>query len=513
MQSKEIVPSCGWLQEAQPSSSKQIVLSASKSQALVLGGFALYAAALVVYWPNVLLVSDESSYVRQARAFASGSITVAVKDPWTGQDERIQPSPYPPGTSALQAVFVRLGGWRAAVLASLISLLAVQLILMRWLSQQGYSQYWTILLLAYPPLICQARVAMSDVPSAAIVTLSLWLFWLGQRRNWKYSFVSGLFAGLSLLFRETNALAFTFFYLGAFVRRETRVVALTAGALLGICVRLLAQKILFGSFLFTRSIRYGWSLDHIQKNAPVYLVALLLMVPAGLIAVMAYKGPRRPELIATVFAELLFFMAYEYAADESSTLKRLVLAPRYFIPILPLIILAIADSAPRLWETIRRRLLNAAGLVRQSFPPGIALAAAFLVYAEVIAAHWYISSWAARQRAMVDTIYANTPNGGTIVHDEIATSKFINELYGPRTALDFRGVQPKDMSRLLQVNGTLQLALLYRSDSPFWQAASLDKDRFVATTNRLCKLDAIVDQSFSNSDRLRIWNVRSCQSP
>jgi hypothetical protein len=187
------------------------------------------------------------------------------------------------------------------------------------------------------------------------------------------------------------------------------------------------------------------------------------------------------------------------------------LAPRYFIPLLPLIIFAIAESARRVWQIIRRRLSNAAVLVPEGFPPAIALAAVLAVYVEVIAAHWYITSWAARQREMVDTIYANTPNGGTIVQDEIATSKFINELYGPRTALDYRSVQPEDLHQLLEVNGTLQLALLYRSDSPFWRAASLEKDRFVASANHLCRLDPIVDQSFTNSDRLRIWNIRSCQ--
>jgi hypothetical protein len=511
MQSKEIAPSCEGLQEAQSSSSKQIVLSASKSQALVLGGFALYAAALVVYWPNVCVVSDESFYVRQARAFADGSATIAVKDPWTGSDQRIQPSPYPPGTSALQAIFVRIGGWRAAVVASLISLLAVLLVLMCWLRDQGYSPYWAILFLAYPPLICQARVAMSDVPSAAIVMVGLWLFWLGQSRNWTYSFASGVFAGLSLLFRETNALAFAFFYLGAIVRLEKRAVALLCGGLLGISARLVAQKALFGSFLFTRSLGYGWGFDHISKNAPIYLFALLVMVPGGLIAVMLYRGSRRPELIATIFTELLLFMIYEYAADESGWLKRLILAPRYFIPILPVIIFAIADSGQRVWQTIRRRILDSVGKVSERLPSALALTMALVVYAEVIAAHWFIGTWSTRQREVVDAIYDNTTNGGAIVHDAIATSKFINELYGPRTALDYREVRPEDLRRLLQINGTLQLALLYRSDSPFWQAASLEKDRFVASANGQCKLDSLVDQSFTNSDRLRIWNVRNCQ--
>ncbi len=92
----------------------------SKSNALVLGGFVLYAAALVVYWPDVLVVSDESFYVRQARAFADGSALVPVKDPWTGREQQLLPSAYPPGTSAFQAIFVRVGGWRAAVLAQVV---------------------------------------------------------------------------------------------------------------------------------------------------------------------------------------------------------------------------------------------------------------------------------------------------------------------------------------------------------------------------------------------------------
>src|SRR5579871_819102 len=91
------------------------------SRVLVGASFAAYVGAFAAYWPSVMVVSDESSYVRQAVAFAHGTTTAEAIDPWTHASTRVMPSTYPPGTSALQAIFVFIGGWRAAFLASVLS--------------------------------------------------------------------------------------------------------------------------------------------------------------------------------------------------------------------------------------------------------------------------------------------------------------------------------------------------------------------------------------------------------
>jgi hypothetical protein len=62
------------------------------------------------------------SYVRQAVSFAAGSATVDTVDPLTGQHEKVHPSDYPAGTSALMVPFVWLAGWRGTFMLGLLTL-------------------------------------------------------------------------------------------------------------------------------------------------------------------------------------------------------------------------------------------------------------------------------------------------------------------------------------------------------------------------------------------------------
>ena len=188
----------------------------------------VYASGLALYWPRILSISDEASYVRQAVAFAHGTRTVAVAVPFSSSPKAVTPGTYPVGTSAFLVPFVFFGGWRGAAAGAFVALVLTLLILRRWLREEGRSPGFVLLMLGYPAVLLLSRIAMSDMPSAAVVTLGLWLFFKGRGRPWWISYASGLAAGASLLFRETNALPFVAFYSGALVRRERRVFALKA---------------------------------------------------------------------------------------------------------------------------------------------------------------------------------------------------------------------------------------------------------------------------------------------
>jgi hypothetical protein len=313
---------------------------------------------------------------------------------------------------------------------------------------------------------------------------------------------------MSALFRETNALVFVPFYLGAVLRRERKALVLVCGGLVGLGMRLVISHFVFGSFFFIKTPN-AFSVHEISNNLGIYLVALLLMVPGGLIAVGLYRGPRRPELIASVFLTLGFFLIYGYSGEQSGTLKRLVLGPRFLIPLLPVIVIALAEVVPRLW---RSSVVGRTSRLNRLITP-VACVIALGVYLEGSTAHWYLGSWSAKQRAIVEAIYANTSERAAIVDDDLSSSKFINELYGKRTAVDYRTMKPDDLPRLLKVHGAVQLALLYRQDSEFWKQHSVAKDQFMATAAAVCKLDPVLDQAFTATDRLKVWNVRSCGAP
>src|SRR5688500_4529196 len=102
--------------------------------------------------------SDESAYVEQEVVFARGSLANV--------------SPYPPGTSILQAALVAAVGWRAATGVSLIAAAATVLLMARWLRDAGYPSTFALLFIAYAPTLVMARIGSSDVPSAAVVALA-----------------------------------------------------------------------------------------------------------------------------------------------------------------------------------------------------------------------------------------------------------------------------------------------------------------------------------------------------
>ena len=142
----------------------------------------IVVVALASYWlgfalfpPAALGINDEVFYVHQAAAFARGAVADTVLDPLTGQPRRVLPSTYPVGTSLLQAPFVRLGGWRAAPVVSVLALTATVLLLTRWIGFAGGPPLAALLFLGFPPTLVLGRTAMSDVPGAFIVTLGLWL--------------------------------------------------------------------------------------------------------------------------------------------------------------------------------------------------------------------------------------------------------------------------------------------------------------------------------------------------
>ncbi len=479
-----------------------------QSWAIVLTCLALYTLGFLIWRPTVITVADESCYVRQAQAFARGEITVPRRLPFSSEIVRVQPSFYPAGTSLLQTPFVLAGGWRAAFLLSLLSLIATTLLLAKWLTDAKRSPLFALLFLGYLPVLVFGRVAMSDLPSAVVVTLGLWMFWRGNGRpGWWLG--ASFFAGASLLFREANPLMFVFFFAGALWQRERTAWALVAGGLSGVGLRLASAAFLYGDPLFIMDPLNRFDLVSIARNAPIYLLAMLVMVPGGLAGALLYRGQRRPVVLLTVIGWLAFYFSYQHSGRESGALKQLVQGPRYFIPLVPLLAFAMAESLPRLWTRweadagSRRRLLHAAGVtVIGLWILAVAIAA--------FGVHPAMDRYNRSQATIVEALYSHTTPNGAIVSNLLATQKFINELYGPRILVNRPHLKPSDLPRLLAANGSVQLAFLDRLDSDFYREDAAQNDAFVCETAAYCRLKLLHDKAHSPSDHLRIWDVRDC---
>ncbi|OFW16263.1 MAG: hypothetical protein A3H29_15850 [Acidobacteria bacterium RIFCSPLOWO2_02_FULL_67_21] len=440
---------------------------------------AAYAGGLLFFAAETFVSTDESIYVEQAVAWASGSGFPAPV------------SHYPPGTSLLQVPFVKAGGWQAAAWASVASLAATIVMLGRWLIDLRYPPFAALLFLVFAPTLVLGRIGMSDVPSAAVVTAGLWLFWTGVRsaRRW---FAAGLLAGLSLLFRETNVLLFIPFYLGAIGRRENGWIWLAGGFVVGMSVRLATSQWLFGSPFFVHS-QSRWSLGAAFDSLPIYVFALLVMVPGGLVAVATYGGERRRELKAAVALYLCVYVFYVYSGQSSQPFVRLAAAGRYLIPLVPLVAVAWADMARRhAWPV--RRLLPGAGIV--------ALAGALLVHPVV---HW----WGAREAAVAEDIVAQTRDGDALIASW-AAQKYVSPVYGPRRRIWIERADVADLPAITAQNPGTFLVRVSREDTSPAAVGSDETERFVSAARQRCRVEQVFDRTYDGSRRLGLWRIDSC---
>jgi hypothetical protein len=473
---------------------------------IVAAALCLYVLGFLLFVPRDLSIADETAYVGQAVAFAHGQALVATKDPLTGKMTRDVPvMGYPIGTSLMQVPFVWLGGWRAAPLASVLSLVVMVWMLARWLARAGRSPLYALIALGYFPSLVLGRTGMSDLPSALVATIGLYLFFNREPASIWWGAVVGFVAGASTMMRETNALVFAAFFLGAAVRRERRVVGLVLGGLIGVALRPASISLLFGEAPRALRSHMAWKLDFFLHNAPLSLLSLLVFVPAGLLAAAAYRGPRRPEVIATLWGFFLFFTSYEYGAFESGGLKRMVLAPRYFLPVVPLFVIAIADVAPRWYIWLQRRVTG--------LRAGAKVAAGVWVAGVCIAAfaiHPAMSFRERGQREMIDVIYGTTGADALVITNVAGTRKLMTRIYGDRVTLDRTEVQTGDLARLKALHGSMQIVLLDRNDSGFFRNQADDNQQFIDRVRSRCEIALVHDRAHSGSDRLRIWNVLRC---
>lgn len=470
---------------------------------------ALYLLSAALLPPDVLSITDEANYVRQAQAFANGENTVEAGQVWSRERIRILPSHYPVGTSAIQAPFVWMMGWKGARMASALSL-SGGVILLAWLLRMlGYSPFSALLPMTFPPALVLGRIAMSDVPSFFISTAAIAsFFWGAQRgRRWWWP-AAGFLAGGSTLFRETNVLVFIPLFAGAVFRADRGAWTLIAGAALGAVLRPLTAWVVFGDPWFVKHTA-GFGIDHALARLVLYSFALLVLIPAAGAAVVAHRGSRRTEMILTVLLFVGFYSVYSYSGEESGGLKQLILGPRYLLPLLPVLVVATGEVWPRWWRAISMRLPLHDRALRRLRHAGIA---SFVLGASTagVAANVAVARWGASQRGIVDAIYGSTEEWEPIVTNWTATAKFLHELYGARIPINRDDLDPSEVSEVIAIHGKLHLVFLDRSDSEFHRGEAARNAAFVREVARACETRLDVDRFFTPTDRLMILKVERC---
>ena len=406
---------------------------------------AVYLLGVMLWYPAGFLIQDEVGYYRQALAFLQGA-------PLLGG---VLPGEYPGGTAALMVPFLWLPGKASFFLAGAFYLLASVSLLASVLRRQGVSPLFALLLLVYPAALLASRTAMSEGPSLFIISLFIYLLY-GTHTSARLLLI-GLLGGLAVWFRESNLLITLPFVGVLFLQtKSTNRWLLPLGVLLGVAVRLLSSQWQFGDPWYLKyQGPYDFGLHHLWHNGPVYILMLLVLVPFGLWAVVRYRGNYRWAIATAVFAVLLLYSCYGYSAQESGSLGGLLLSSRFFVPLLPLFVLALAQWPwiQRLWTL--HKLVMTAGLLLALYVSGAQLA--LNIHSQTLA-----------RGAML--IQESTPdNVVPILTNLKASEKLINPFYAQRTVLDLNQIDEAVMLNLWEQYDKVYIVFVIRHGSEFWE--------------------------------------------
>jgi hypothetical protein len=473
----------------------------------------LYAVGFVVFYPRALTNYDEVSYVRQAASFASLRATVDAIDPLTGQQQRLHPSDYPAGTATLMVPFVWMAGWRGVFLLGLLALSACTIFTARWIADSGGSPLFALAVLGYVPGMVIARTGMSDLPSACLVAAGLWLFWDDKQTTPWRRLAAGFLAGASVCLREPNAVIFAFFFAGALLRRERQVVPLVAGGLAGVAFRPLLSEVAYGTPFFVKHHIYSFTGLLLRENLIIYLVALLVILPGGLLFALFYRGKRWIELITTVVVYVAIFVGWDYNGSSSGGLKQWILSMRFLIPMVPIVAFAMAHTCPRWYHAVAQSLRPQGRLWLRR----LTQATLVLWLTGIVAAGIFVNLrsqlWSKLHEQVVQSLYANTDPRVPIMADLPATVKFLNELYGNRMLVDLdlgeqgNEVRRTELLQLLDRNKSVQIVLFDRDDSEYWLNKWKEDESFISSISRQLHATLKLQRRFPSLGVLRIWNV------
>jgi hypothetical protein len=477
--------------------------------AWVYASLAVYCAGFALFWPRAFLIVDEERYASQALAFARGGRIVPGAGILFPPTKVSTISDYPPATSLLQTPFVWAFGWRGAALLSVLGLIVATLVTARWLRESGRSPAFALLIPGFFGSAFFGRIAMSDVPSMALVALTFWLIWRAGRGDSEknrtvLSLLAGFCAGASLLFREPLVLLLAPLLAGAALRRRIAIVPMVAGGITGVALRFVLATWFFGSPFYVRDPNFPFALSGLRHSLPVYGIILLIMFPLGALLPFFYRGERRIELIAGVAAYFALFALYDWNSfHENGVIKGLILSSRYMAPLAPVLAFMAADVWPRWHERAKQYIGRLADHAVVAAASG-AFAVAFAVHPLA----WRQDEVAAE---IVRGIYAHTSADAPVITNTNATLKYLSPSYGARRLILRYDLSADSVAAFAARYPRLSVVLLDRSDNPFSREEAAGNAAFLAAVQQRCRLDKSFEQAFGGWAELHVYEVRACR--
>lgn len=395
--------------------------------AFAMGGFLLL---WVIWYPPSIAISDESAYLTQAQLYSAGILVGDASAQTTAMREtgRGWVSKYPPAQSLVLAP-TQWFHWRTGFLVPLGLALLATVFCAATLERSGLPGAWSLLLLLHPAVVLYSRTLMSETLALLMVAVAFWASDPDRPR----SAVAGVVLGIMPAVREALLpIAFVLGGLMALRRWRTGGVKAIAPLALGAGIPLVAlatyNHIVFGDSM---SLRVDWDLftywAGVLDRGSFYFLALNLLWPGMLVGICAAEYRRKLDVILMTAAGLVVYVAYSHVDRRYGMPADLVVGLRFFVPLLPVLVLGYVALLHRCWSRGLRS-------VRVQVFAALVLVAA---NAAVAATHQGFLGATARRR---ETAIESTREAGVVIAHRDAAELF-NPAWGGRPVAVVRSVE------------------------------------------------------------------------
>lgn len=185
---------------------------------------------------------------------------------------------------------------------------------------------------------------MSEMPSLLVVSLFTYLFVTKEKTFFIY-FILGLIAGFSIWFRETNLVICGGLAVLCLFRNPQLIIPFVIGLNIGMLPRIVSAELVYEQITHVKNYA-PFSLKYFFRNVPLYLIITTILLPGGLVILWKYGSKYANSLKLSLGLFLAVHLVYGYnSGDHSGFFVSLFYNGRYFIPTLPLWMIAYASFA------------------------------------------------------------------------------------------------------------------------------------------------------------------------
>lgn len=374
---------------------------------LVVMAAVIFTLLFLLFYPNFYHYPDEQTYLRNVYLIGSGfKVSNPLYSYGYGFNGTDYVSAYPPLQSLFIAPFA-LFDWKLAFFSGLFLHLLNFFILYKILQKLKLPVGYSVLYLFFPAMVLLSTTLQAEMSSITCMLLAAY-FYLGNTK--KSFFLTGFFAGLSVLARYTNVLLVIAFLAVILWKERQKALHFIAGTIPSAATVLLYNASLYGSPFSTAYSLLGhtkflW--PELLIRVPYFILLFSIIFPLMFFAMFFAKNKLRDITIVSSIFFLLLWGSY-FFSYTSFRIEDFAVGIDKFAPVIPLMLVCYAEA---LQGVIKK--FNLAGHLNKI----VALALILLVASSFVVMSEHKKKQDLKYSVFQD-IYSKTGSGALIIVDE-----------------------------------------------------------------------------------------------